>query len=47
MKKINFKPVDYTKAGVYGSADWVEKVKLSEQLLNEFDEMVNRLERRN
>jgi len=46
-KKINFKPFDYTKAGVYGGAGWVEKAKLSEKLLNEFDEMVNRLEGRN
>jgi len=46
IKKINFKPFDYTKAGVYGTPDWIAKAKLSDHLLKSFDEMVNRLERR-
>ena len=31
IKKIQFKPFDYKNAGVYGSEDWKQKAKLSEE----------------
>jgi len=40
-KKIDFKPFDYTKAGVLGSEEWIEKSKLSESIIEEFDVKVN------
>jgi hypothetical protein len=36
-KKIRFKPFDYSQAGVYGDATWVEKARLSPETLQEFD----------
>lgn len=44
ISKINFKPFDYTKAGVYGSKEWVELAKFDEKLATEFDEMVKKQE---
>ncbi len=41
VKKINFKPFDYSVYGVYGSEDWKNKAKLSEQLIHEFDALFN------
>lgn len=40
IKKIGFKPFDYSKAGVYGSDEWKNKAKLSTSLLEAFDKMV-------
>lgn len=40
-KKIGFVPFDFTKAGVYGSAEWKEKATLSPALLNAFDKLVD------
>ena len=39
-RKINFKPFDYTKAGVYGSEAWIEKARMSEELENSFNEVI-------
>lgn len=36
VKKIGFKPFDYSKAGVYGSAEWKEKAKLDDALVQRF-----------
>ena len=36
VRKIGFKPFDYSKAGVYGEKDWVEKARLNQQTLDEF-----------
>ena len=36
VRKIGFKPFDYSKAGVYGEKDWVEKARLSPQTLDDF-----------
>jgi len=43
-KKIGFKPFDYSKAGVYGSDEWVKKAQMSAELEKEFDEVVSRRE---
>ncbi|WP_235293788.1 right-handed parallel beta-helix repeat-containing protein [Portibacter lacus] len=40
IDKINFKPFDFSKAGVYGSAEWKKKSELPESILIEFDEVV-------
>jgi hypothetical protein len=40
IKKIGFKPFDYTKAGVYGSKEWEEKAKLPDEMLKQFDKLV-------
>jgi hypothetical protein len=45
IKKIKFKPFDYSQAGVYGEAEWLEKAKMSEELLQQFDEIVKRMEK--
>ena len=44
VKKIGFKPFDYSKAGVYGSDEWVKKARLSAGFEKEFDEVVSRYE---
>jgi hypothetical protein len=36
-KKIGFKPFDYSKAGVYGDTNWLEKARMSPAALQEFD----------
>ncbi len=41
MKKIRFKPFDFTKAGVYGSDDWKKRARLSNELLQAFDKRVS------
>lgn len=41
-RKIGFKPFDYSKAGVYGSDEWVEKAKMDTALEREFDKVVKR-----
>ncbi|PWJ57982.1 parallel beta helix pectate lyase-like protein [Dyadobacter jejuensis] len=38
--KIDFKPFDVSKAGVYGSADWLGKSKLPPSILEDFDKVV-------
>ena len=38
VRKIGFKPFDYSKAGVYGEKDWVEKARLSPQTLDDFQQ---------
>ena len=40
IKKIGFKPFDYSKAGVYGSEEWVKKAQLSDEFEKEFDRVV-------
>jgi parallel beta-helix repeat protein len=40
IKRIGFKPFDYTKTGVYGEQAWIEKAKLSEDVLKAFDKEV-------
>lgn len=37
VKKIDFKPFDYSSYGVIGTEAWKNKAKLSDQLVNEFD----------
>ena len=41
-KKINFKPFNYSEAGVYGSNAWVEKSKLSQSITKAFDAAVEK-----
>lgn len=38
-RKIHFKPFDLSKVGVYGSAEWKEKAKMSAQQLDLFKEI--------
>ena len=40
LKKIGFKPFDYSQAGVYGSAEWKEKARLDPRLERLFEEVV-------
>jgi len=40
VKKIGFTPFDYTKAGVTGSKMWKMKARLPQQILTEFDRVV-------
>ena len=40
LKRINFKPFDYTQAGVYGNSAWKEKARLSEKIQKAFEEKV-------
>ena len=44
IKKIGFKPFDYSKAGVYGSDEWVKKARMSVELENEYDRVISRHE---
>lgn len=44
LKKINFTPFDYSKAGVYGSTEWKEKAKLNQELEKAFDSIVEKHE---
>lgn len=45
-KKIGFKPFDYSKSGVYGSEEWINKARLSPELLQHFDEIVSFYEKK-
>ncbi|TKG94674.1 right-handed parallel beta-helix repeat-containing protein [Puteibacter caeruleilacunae] len=40
VKRIGFKPFDFSTVGVYGDASWINKAKLSEAILKSFDEEV-------
>ena len=40
IRKIGFKPFDYTKAGVYGSPDWIKKAKLDPDIAEAFRQVV-------
>ena len=42
VKKIGFKPFDYSKAGVYGSDEWMKKARLCPETEKEFDRVVSR-----
>ena len=42
-KKIKFKPFDYSKAGVYGSPEWLKKAEMPRELLEAYDSAVERL----
>ena len=44
MKKISFKPFDYSKAGVYGSNEWVDLAKFNPLLAEKYDIAVKKLE---
>jgi len=45
-KKIKFVPFDYSKAGVYGSKEWIELAKFDEGVSKKFDDIVTSLEER-
>ncbi|HRP57891.1 right-handed parallel beta-helix repeat-containing protein [Agriterribacter sp.] len=40
INKIKFKPFDHSKAGVYGTDDWIQKAKLDAARAGAFDQMV-------
>jgi parallel beta-helix repeat protein len=40
-RKIDFKPFDYSLAGVYGISDWTDKARFDTVLVRKFDEIVN------
>jgi hypothetical protein len=44
VKKIKFKPFDYTMAGVYGSEEWKKLAAFDPALAREFDAIVDRRE---
>ncbi|MCL1822444.1 MAG: right-handed parallel beta-helix repeat-containing protein, partial [Prolixibacteraceae bacterium] len=41
--RINFKPFDYSLAGVYGSEEWVRKAQMPDKILKEYDAAVEAL----
>ncbi len=41
--KIEFKPFDFTKAGVYGSKVWIERGKLDLNIIKKFDDTVTEM----
>ena len=41
-KKIGFKPFDYSKAGVYGSDEWVKKAQMGAEREKEYDSSISR-----
>lgn len=45
LKKIGFKPFDYTKAGVYGSKEWRKRAELDKELEEAFDKLVDDYEK--
>ena len=47
LKKIGFKPFDYTKAGVYGDEKWKKLAEFDPALAKAYDEAVEKLEKRN
>jgi hypothetical protein len=44
MKKIGFKPFDYSQAGIYGSFAWKELAKFDPVLSEKYDEEVTKIE---
>lgn len=40
VRKVGFKPFDYTQAGVYGSPDWVQLARFDARLARQFDAIV-------
>jgi hypothetical protein len=40
IRKINFKPFNYLKSGVYGSETWIAKSKLPKYIIDAFDQAV-------
>ena len=43
-RKIKFNPFDYTRAGVYGSAEWKKLAEFDPDLAKEFDKIVSQRE---
>lgn len=41
VKKIGFKPFDYSKAGVYGDEDWKQKALLPQKSLDDFEKLMS------
>jgi len=42
IRKIYFKPFDYSKAGVYGNRSWIRKAFLPDSIIKNFDKAVER-----
>jgi hypothetical protein len=42
IRKINFKPFDYSKAGVYGDKGWIKKATLSDSVVTDFEKAVEK-----
>ena len=40
INKIGFVPFDYSKAGVYGEKEWIDKAKLPESIVMDFNAAV-------
>lgn len=47
IRKIKFQPFDYTRAGVYGSDEWVQNAKMKESRIQLFDQVVQEHEMKN
>jgi hypothetical protein len=43
-KKIQFKPFDYSQAGVYGDETWKQEAELSPELLQKFEDLISKHE---
>jgi hypothetical protein len=46
LKIFNFKPFDYTKAGVYGDEKWKKLAEFDPALAKAYDEAIEKLEKR-
>ncbi len=42
IQKINFKPFDYSKAGVYGDKEWIKKALLPGYIITDFEKIVEK-----
>ena len=42
IQKINFKPFDYTKAGVYGNNEWLKKASLPNYIIVDFEKAIEK-----
>lgn len=40
IRKIDFKPFDYSKAGVYGNSEWLKKALLPNSIITDFNKAV-------
>lgn len=47
IRKIGFKPINYSEAGVYGDVSWINKSRLDSNIINDFNKTVTKLKYKN